>query len=82
MPTNGLTPGSDEVATLPQPTHTSLISRKKTAGARGQLKLIGPDRIRWQNRAQFYGIGAQAMRRILCRLRKAAQRAARAARPR
>jgi RNA polymerase sigma factor (TIGR02999 family) len=29
------------------------------------LKLIGNTRIEWQNRAQFFGIAAQAMRRIL-----------------
>ncbi|MCH7473385.1 MAG: hypothetical protein IIA27_01835, partial [Gemmatimonadetes bacterium] len=37
--------------------------------------MIGLDRIRWQNQAQFYALAAQAMQRILCRLRKAAQRA-------
>lgn len=29
------------------------------------LKLIDQTRVRWQNRAQFFGIAAQAMRRIL-----------------
>lgn len=29
------------------------------------LKLIGEDEINWQNRAQFYGISAKIMRRIL-----------------
>jgi len=29
------------------------------------LRLVGQDRIAWQNRAQFYGIAAQMMRRIL-----------------
>lgn len=29
------------------------------------LKLVDQDRIRWQNRAQFYGVSAQIMRRIL-----------------
>ena len=29
------------------------------------LKLIGQNSIRWQNRAQFYGVAAQLMRRIL-----------------
>ncbi|HEY8563529.1 MAG TPA: sigma-70 family RNA polymerase sigma factor [Pyrinomonadaceae bacterium] len=29
------------------------------------LKLVDQSRIRWQNRAQFFGIAAQAMRRIL-----------------
>jgi RNA polymerase sigma-70 factor, ECF subfamily len=29
------------------------------------LKLIDQQRVRWQNRAHFYGIAAQAMRRIL-----------------
>jgi RNA polymerase sigma factor (TIGR02999 family) len=29
------------------------------------LKLVRLDRIQWQNRAQFFGIAAQAMRRIL-----------------
>jgi hypothetical protein len=28
------------------------------------LKLIDQQRVRWQNRAHFYGIAAQAMRRI------------------
>jgi RNA polymerase sigma factor (TIGR02999 family) len=41
------------------------------------LRLVGQDRIAWQNRAQFYGIAAQMMRRILvdhARARKAAKR--------
>jgi RNA polymerase sigma-70 factor, ECF subfamily len=29
------------------------------------LKLVGLDRVEWQNRAHFYAIAAQAMRRIL-----------------
>ena len=29
------------------------------------LKLIGQDRVEWQNRAHFFGIAAQMMRRIL-----------------
>src|SRR5262249_481329 len=29
------------------------------------LKLIGQDRVVWQNRAHFYGVAAQMMRRIL-----------------
>jgi len=29
------------------------------------LRLIGQDRVAWQNRAQFFGIAAQMMRRIL-----------------
>ena len=29
------------------------------------LRLVDQDRMRWQNRAQFFGIAAQAMRRIL-----------------
>ncbi|MGH9238522.1 MAG: sigma-70 family RNA polymerase sigma factor [Vicinamibacterales bacterium] len=29
------------------------------------LKLIDQDRVRWQNRAQFFGVAAQLMRRVL-----------------
>jgi len=29
------------------------------------LKLVGQQRVRWQNRAQFFGVSAQLMRRIL-----------------
>ncbi len=29
------------------------------------LKLVGQQRVRWQNRAHFYGVSAQLMRRIL-----------------
>ena len=29
------------------------------------LRLVGQDRIAWQNRAQFFGVAAQMMRRIL-----------------
>src|SRR5919109_1540434 len=29
------------------------------------LRLVKQDRIAWQNRAQFYGVAAQMMRRIL-----------------
>jgi RNA polymerase sigma factor (TIGR02999 family) len=29
------------------------------------LRLIGQDHARWQNRAQFYGVASQMMRRIL-----------------
>jgi RNA polymerase sigma factor (TIGR02999 family) len=29
------------------------------------LRLIGQDRVRWQNRAHFFGVSAQMMRRIL-----------------
>ncbi len=41
------------------------------------LKLVGQKNTRWQNRAQFYGIAAQLMRRILvdhARLRHAEKR--------
>jgi RNA polymerase sigma factor (TIGR02999 family) len=41
------------------------------------LRLIGQDRIAWQNRAQFLGVAAQMMRRILvdhARARRAAKR--------
>lgn len=41
------------------------------------LKLIDQQRVRWQNRAHFYGIAAQAMRRILvdhARARRAEKR--------
>ncbi len=41
------------------------------------LRLIDRDRIRWQNRAQFYGIAARIMRRVLvdhARRRAAAKR--------
>jgi RNA polymerase sigma factor (TIGR02999 family) len=41
------------------------------------LRLVGQDRTAWQNRAQFYGIAAQMMRRILvdhARARQAAKR--------
>lgn len=41
------------------------------------LKLVDQTRVTWQNRAQFFGIAAQAMRRILlnhARDRKAAKR--------
>jgi RNA polymerase sigma-70 factor (ECF subfamily) len=41
------------------------------------LKLIDQKNARWQNRAQFYGVAAQMMRRILvdhARLRQAAKR--------
>jgi len=29
------------------------------------LRLVGQDRVQWQNRAQFFGVAAQMMRRIL-----------------
>jgi RNA polymerase sigma factor (TIGR02999 family) len=41
------------------------------------LKLIGQERVSWQNRAQFFGVAAQMMRRILvdhARGRQAAKR--------
>jgi RNA polymerase sigma factor (TIGR02999 family) len=41
------------------------------------LKLVGQDRVAWRNRAQFFGVAAQMMRRILvdhARARKAAKR--------
>jgi RNA polymerase sigma factor (TIGR02999 family) len=41
------------------------------------LKLVGQDRVAWRNRAQFYGVDAQVMRRILfdhARSHKAAKR--------
>ena len=41
------------------------------------LRLIGQDRVAWQNRAHFFGIAAQMMRRILvdhARRKKAAKR--------
>lgn len=41
------------------------------------LKLVDQKRVRWKNRAQFYGVAAQAMRRILldhARSRNAAKR--------
>jgi RNA polymerase sigma factor (TIGR02999 family) len=41
------------------------------------LRLVGQHRIVWQNRAQFYGVAAQMMRRILvdyARARRAAKR--------
>jgi RNA polymerase sigma factor (TIGR02999 family) len=41
------------------------------------LRLVGQSRVAWQNRAQFYGIAAQMMRRILvdhARARQAAKR--------
>jgi RNA polymerase sigma-70 factor, ECF subfamily len=41
------------------------------------LKLIGQERVSWQNRAQFFGVAAQMMRRILvdhARRRRAAKR--------
>jgi RNA polymerase sigma factor (TIGR02999 family) len=41
------------------------------------LRLVGQDRISWQNRAQFFGVAAQMMRRILvdhARARVAAKR--------
>jgi RNA polymerase sigma factor (TIGR02999 family) len=41
------------------------------------LRLVGQDRIAWQNRAQFFGVAAQMMRRILvdhARGRRAAKR--------
>ena len=44
------------------------------------LSLVGQDRAKWQNRAQFMAIAAQVMRRILlehARRRKAAKRVAR-----
>src|SRR5688572_24799545 len=47
------------------------------------LRLIRQDRIVWQNRAQFYGVAAQMMRRILvdhARARKMAKRSGRWAR--
>jgi RNA polymerase sigma factor (TIGR02999 family) len=47
------------------------------------LRLIGQQRARWQNRAQFYGVAAQMMRRILvdhARARKMAKRSGRWAR--
>jgi RNA polymerase sigma factor (TIGR02999 family) len=47
------------------------------------LRLIKQDRAAWQNRAQFYGVAAQMMRRILvdqARARKMAKRSGRWAR--
>jgi RNA polymerase sigma-70 factor (ECF subfamily) len=47
------------------------------------LRLIRQDRAAWQNRAQFYGVAAQMMRRILvdqARARKMAKRSGRWAR--
>src|SRR5262245_6405023 len=41
------------------------------------VRLAGQDRVAWQNRAQFYGVAAQMMRRILvdhARARRAAKR--------
>src|SRR6478752_8753153 len=41
------------------------------------LRLMGQERVTWSNRAQFFGVAAQAMRRILvdhARGRKAAKR--------
>ena len=41
------------------------------------LRLVGQDRVAWRNRAQFYGVAAQMMRRILvdhARAHKAAKR--------
>jgi RNA polymerase sigma-70 factor (ECF subfamily) len=41
------------------------------------LRLVGQDEMKWQNRAQFFGIAAQMMRRILvshARARRAAKR--------
>ena len=46
------------------------------------LKLVDQRRVRWQNRAHFFGIAAQAMRRILidrARARRAGKRAGGAA---
>jgi RNA polymerase sigma factor (TIGR02999 family) len=43
------------------------------------LRLIGQDRVSWQNRAQFFGVAAQMMRRILvdhARVHVAAKRGA------
>jgi len=43
------------------------------------LRLVGQERIAWQNRAQFFGVAAQMMRRILvdhARGRRAAKRPA------
>jgi RNA polymerase sigma factor (TIGR02999 family) len=44
------------------------------------LRLVKQDRIKWQNRAQFFGVAAQMMRRILvdrARARKMAKRSGR-----
>jgi RNA polymerase sigma-70 factor (ECF subfamily) len=41
------------------------------------IKLIGQDRIHWQNRSHFYAIAARCMRRVLIDYAKAAQRAKR-----
>jgi RNA polymerase sigma factor (TIGR02999 family) len=41
------------------------------------LRLMGQDRVKWQNRAQFFGIASETMRRVLvdhARERKAAKR--------
>ncbi len=41
------------------------------------LRLVGPQRVAWQNRAHFFGVTAQMMRRILvdhARARRAAKR--------
>ena len=41
------------------------------------LRLMGQERVRWQNRAQFFGVAAQMMRRILvdhARAHRAAKR--------
>jgi RNA polymerase sigma factor (TIGR02999 family) len=41
------------------------------------LRLVGPQRVAWQNRAHFFGVAAQMMRRILvdhARARRAAKR--------
>ena len=45
------------------------------------LRLVGQDRVAWRNRAQFYGVAAQMMRRILvdhARAHRAAKRPGRA----
>jgi len=47
------------------------------------LRLVGQERVAWQNRAQFFGVAAQMMRRILvdhARTRRAAKRPDRALR--
>lgn len=47
------------------------------------LRLVGQDRIAWRNRAQFFGVAAHMMRRILvdhARAREAAKRAGAAVR--
>lgn len=47
------------------------------------MRLLGQDRVKWQNRAQFFAIASEMMRRVLvdyARERRAAKRAGRAVR--